>query len=124
MPFAPAWLSLPSPFPAWSTWEVLYGVSGGRWRQKIRSRFTLGQAGLASHEEGKLMALPSRIKRLALVPAGVPLVAAMATVMSASPSLAASQSARAVLTVQGSSDPVYHTLAHGLHVRTAPTTAA
>ena len=70
------------------------------------------------------MALPTRIKRLALVTAGMPLVAAMATVMFASPSLAASQSAKAVLTVQGSSDHVYSTLAHGLHVRARPTTAA
>ena len=70
------------------------------------------------------MALPTRIKRLALVTAGMPLVAAMVSVMFASPSLAASQSAKAVLTVQGSSDHVYSTLAHGLHVRVAPTTAA
>jgi hypothetical protein len=70
------------------------------------------------------MALPTGIKRLALVTAGVPLVAAMATVMFASPSLAASQPAKAVLTVQASSDHVYSTLAHGLHVRKRPTTAA
>jgi hypothetical protein len=70
------------------------------------------------------MALPTRIKRLALATAGVPLVAAMATVLSASPSLAATQPAKAVLAVQASSDHVYHTLAHGLHVRTRPTTAA
>ena len=70
------------------------------------------------------MALPTGIKRLALVTAGVPLVAAMATVMFASPSLAASQPAKAVLTVRASSDHVYSTLAHGLHVRTAPATAA
>ena len=70
------------------------------------------------------MALPTRIKRLALVTAGVPLVAAMATVMFASPSLAATQSAKAAATAQGSSDHVYSTLAHGLHVRTRPTTAA
>jgi hypothetical protein len=44
--------------------------------------------------------------------------------MFASPSLAASQSAKAVLTVQASTDPVFSTLAHGLHVRKAPTTAA
>src|SRR5262249_14312275 len=76
------------------------------------------------HEEGELMAPPTGIKRLALVMAGVPLVAAMATVMFASPSLAASQPAKAAATVQGSSDHVYSTLAHGLHVRTRPTTAA
>ena len=70
------------------------------------------------------MALPAGIKRLALVTAGVPLVAAMATVMFASPSLAASQPAKAAATVQASSDHVYSTLANGLHVRTAPTTAA
>ena len=70
------------------------------------------------------MALPTGIKRLALVTAGMPLVAAIATVMFASPSLAASQSAKAVLTVQASTDPVFSTLAHGLHVRKAPTTAA
>jgi hypothetical protein len=70
------------------------------------------------------MALPTGIKRLALVTAGVPLVAAMATVMLASPSLAASQPAKAVLTVRASSDHVYSTLAHGLHVRKRPTTAA
>jgi hypothetical protein len=70
------------------------------------------------------MALPTGIRRLVLAAAGAPLVAAMATVMSASPSLAASQPATAVLTVQASSDHVYHTLAHGLHVRRAPTTAA
>jgi hypothetical protein len=54
----------------------------------------------------------------------MPLVAAMATVMFASPSLAASQSAKTVLTVQGSTDHVYSTLAHGLHVRKAPSTVA
>ena len=70
------------------------------------------------------MALPTGIKRLALVTAGMPLVAAMATVMSASPSLAAAQPAKAVLTAQGWSDHVYHTLAHSLHVRMRPTTAA
>ena len=70
------------------------------------------------------MALPTGIKRLALVTAGVPLVATMATVMLASPSLAASQSAKAVLVSQAPSDPVYHTLAKHLHVRKAPTTAA
>ena len=48
----------------------------------------------------------------------------MATVMFASPSLAASQSAKAVLTAQASSDHVYSTLAHGLHVRKRPATAA
>ena len=68
------------------------------------------------------MALPTGIKRLALVAAGMPLVAAMATVMFASPSLAASQSAKAILTVQASTDPVFSTLAHGLRVRKAPTT--
>jgi hypothetical protein len=70
------------------------------------------------------MALPTGIKRLALVTAGMPLVATMATVMFASPSLAAPQPAKAVLTVQTSSDHVYSTLANGLHVRTRPTTAA
>jgi len=70
------------------------------------------------------MALPAGIRRLALVTAGVPLVAAMATVMLASPSLAASRPAKAVLTAQASSDHVYSTLAHGLHVRKRPTTAA
>jgi hypothetical protein len=44
--------------------------------------------------------------------------------MFASPSLAATQSAKAAATAQGSSDHVYSTLAHGLHVRTRPTTAA
>ena len=70
------------------------------------------------------MALPTGIRRLALVTAGAPLVAAMATIMFASPSLAASQSAKAAAAVQASSDHVYSTLAHGLHVRKAPTTAA
>jgi hypothetical protein len=70
------------------------------------------------------MALPAGIKRLALVTAGVPLVAAMATVMFASPSLATSQPAKAAATVQASSDHVYSTLANGLHVRKGPTTAA
>ena len=70
------------------------------------------------------MALPTGIRRLALVTAGAPLVAAMATVMFASPSLAASQSAKAAATVQASSGHVYGTLAHGLHVRKGPTTAA
>jgi len=69
------------------------------------------------------MALPTGIKRLALATVGVPLMAAMATVMFASPSLAAPQSAKAVATVQAS-DHVYSTLAHGLHVRNRPTTAA
>ena len=70
------------------------------------------------------MGLPTGIRRLALVTAGAPLVAAMATVMFASPSLAASQSAKATATAQGSSDHVYSTLVHGLHVRKKPTTAA
>ena len=70
------------------------------------------------------MAVPTGIKRLALVTAGMPLVAAMATIMFASPSLAASQSAKAVLTVQASTNHVYSTTHHGLHVRKAPTTAA
>jgi hypothetical protein len=70
------------------------------------------------------MALAAGIKRLALVTAGVPLVATMATVMFASPSLAAAQPAKAVLTARASSGHVYSTLAHGLHVRKGPTTAA
>jgi len=70
------------------------------------------------------MGLPTEIRRLALVTAGAPLVAAMATVMFASPSLAASQSAKAAVTAQASSDHVYSTLVHGLHVRKKPTTAA
>jgi hypothetical protein len=70
------------------------------------------------------MGLPTGIRRLALVTAGAPLVAAMATVMFASPSLAASQSAKAAVTAQASSDHVYSTLVHGLHVRKKPTTAA
>ena len=70
------------------------------------------------------MALPAGIMRLALVAAGVPLVATMATVMFASPSLAAAQPAKAVLTAQASSGHVYSTLAHSLHVRKGPTTAS
>ena len=70
------------------------------------------------------MGLPTGIRRLALVTAGAPLVAAMATVMFASPSLAASQSAKTAVTAQASSDHVYSTLVHGLHVRKKPTTAA
>src|SRR2546430_16618717 len=70
------------------------------------------------------MALPTGIKRLALVTAGVPLVAAMATVMFVSPHRLGAQPAKAVLTVRASSDHVYSTLAHGLHVRKRPTTAA
>ncbi len=70
------------------------------------------------------MGLPTGIRRLALVTAGAPLVAAMATVMFASPSLAASQLAKAAATAQASSDHVYSTLVHGLHVRKKPTTAA
>jgi hypothetical protein len=70
------------------------------------------------------MALPTGIKRLALVTAAVLLVATMATVMFAGPSLAASQPARAVLTAQGSPLHVQATLANGLHVRKRPTTAA
>jgi hypothetical protein len=70
------------------------------------------------------MVLPAGIKRLALVAAGVPLVATMATVMFASPSLAASQPAKAALTAQGSPLHVQATLANGLHVRKRPTTAA
>ena len=69
------------------------------------------------------MGLPTGIRRLALVTAGALLVAAMAAVMFASPSLAASQSAKAA-TAQASSDHVYSTLVHGLHVRKKPTTAA
>jgi hypothetical protein len=44
--------------------------------------------------------------------------------MFASPSLAASQSAKAAVTAQASSDHVYSTLVHGLHVRQKPTTVA
>jgi hypothetical protein len=70
------------------------------------------------------MALSAGIRRLALFAAGVPLVATMATVMFAGPSLAASQPAKAALTAQGSPLHVQATLANGLHVRKRPTTAA
>jgi len=70
------------------------------------------------------MALRTGIKRLALVTAAVPLVATMATVMFASPSLAASQPAKAVLTAQAAPLHVQATLINGLHVRKKPTTAA
>jgi hypothetical protein len=70
------------------------------------------------------MALPTGIRRLALATAAVPLAVTMATVMFATPSLAASRPAKATLTAQGSPLHVQATLANGLHVRKRPTTAA
>jgi hypothetical protein len=59
---------------------------------------------------------------MALAAAGVPLAAALTTVMLAGPAAAAPQPAQAALEVQASH--VYRTLITGLHVRRAPSTAA
>ena len=67
------------------------------------------------------MGWPTGIKRLALAAAGVPLAAALTTVMLAGPAAAAPQPA--ALELQASSH-VYSTLIAGLHVRKTPTTAA
>lgn len=69
------------------------------------------------------MVLPTRIRRLALIAAGVPLAATMTTVMLASPSAAATQSASAAL-VPHSHVHHYRTVVTGLRVRKAPHTMA
>jgi hypothetical protein len=68
------------------------------------------------------MGWPTGIKRLALAAAGVPLAAALTTVMLAGPAAAAPQPAKAALELQASH--VYSTLITGLHVRRAPSTKA
>jgi len=68
------------------------------------------------------MGWPTGIRRLALAAAGVPLAAAMTTVMLAGPAVAAPQPARAAQQLQASH--VYSTLITGLRVRKTPSTAA
>jgi hypothetical protein len=70
------------------------------------------------------MVLSTRIKRLALAAASAPLVAAMTTVMLASPSSAAPQPVKAAVVRQASSDHVFRTLHTGLRVRKRPSTSA
>lgn len=77
------------------------------------------------------MVLPSRIRRLALIAAGVPLAATMATMMLASPALAASSpkvtlAASSPKVALAYAAPVHHyrTLVTGLRVRKAPSTRA
>ena len=70
------------------------------------------------------MVLPTGIRRLALAAAGAPLVAAMTTVMLASPSSAAPQPVKAAVVRQASSDHVFRTLHTGLRVRKRPSTSA
>jgi hypothetical protein len=74
--------------------------------------------------EGKLMVLPTGIKRLALAAAGAPLVATMTIVMLASPSSAAPQPVKAAVVRQASSGHVFRTLHTGLRVRKRPSTSA
>jgi hypothetical protein len=76
------------------------------------------------HEQGKLMVVPNGIRRLALAAAGVPLAAALTTVMLASPSLAASQSFNAPEGGPALSAQVHRTTINNLHVRTKPSTSA
>jgi hypothetical protein len=75
-------------------------------------------------EEGKLMALPTGIRRLALAAAGAPLAAAATVLMLAGPSAAAPQPVKAAAVLHAPSGHVYHTLAKGLRVRRAPSTSA
>jgi len=68
------------------------------------------------------MVLPTRIRRLAVLAAGVPLAAAMTTVMLAGP--AAAQSAPAALVHYSSAGHHFRTVVPGLRVRKAPHTMA
>ena len=69
------------------------------------------------------MVLPTRIRRLALIAAGVPLAATMTTMMLASP-VAAAPSANAALVRPASTVHHYRTVVRHLRVRKAPHTAA
>ena len=69
------------------------------------------------------MVLPTRIGRLAIIAAGVPLAATMTTLLLASP-VAAVPSARTALVRPTSAGHHYHTVVTGLRVRRAPHTRA
>jgi hypothetical protein len=69
------------------------------------------------------MVLPTRIRRLALIAAGVPLAATMTTMMLASPA-AAAPSANVALVRPASTVHHYRTVVNHLRVRKAPHTAA
>ena len=69
------------------------------------------------------MVLPTRIRRLALIAAGVPLAATMTTMMLASPA-AAAPSANVALVRPASTVHHYRTVVRHLRVRKAPHTAA
>jgi hypothetical protein len=73
-------------------------------------------------KRGKAMLLPTRIRRLALIAAGVPLAAAMTTML-ASPA-AAAPAAKAALVRPAITVHHYHTLVPHLRVRKAPHTGA
>jgi hypothetical protein len=75
-------------------------------------------------EEGKLMALPTGIRRLVLAVAGMPLAAAMPAVMLASPASAAPLTVQTSHVAQAPAAHVYRTLATGLRVRKHPSTSA
>ena len=70
------------------------------------------------------MVVPNGIRRLALAAAGVPLVAAITTVMLASPSLAAAQPLKGPAGGPATSAQVHRTTIKNLHVRTKPSTSA
>ncbi len=70
------------------------------------------------------MGLPTGIRRLALIVAAGPLAAAMTTVMLASPSAAATQSAGVAVIHQAPAGHTYRTLVTGLRIRKAPHTLA
>jgi hypothetical protein len=74
--------------------------------------------------KGKHMGLPTGIRRLALIAAAGPLAAAMTTVMLASPSAAATQSAGAAVIHRAPAGHTYRTLVTGLRIRKAPHTSA
>ena len=69
------------------------------------------------------MVLPTRIRRLALMAAGVPLAATMTTMMLASP-VAAAPAANAALARPAAAVHHYRTVVTGLRVRKAPHTRA
>ena len=70
------------------------------------------------------MVVPNGIRRLALAAAGVPLAAALITVMLASPSLAAPQALMAPAGGPALSAQVHRTTVKNLHVRKKPSTSA
>jgi hypothetical protein len=76
------------------------------------------------HEQGKHMVVPNGIRRLALAVAGVPLAAALTTVMLASPSLAATQASVTPAGGPALSAQVHRTTVKNLHVRKKPSTSA